>query len=201
MAQNRIAGRDLIVFAAAALLAPAAHAQGTHVKIYAGPAYVAPMSDGDITINAIHDTIEAEKQVGWNLGVEFRPIEKIGIEADYVNATQDVRFGGGTIGDATFSPLTATLNFHLLSTRWVDLYLGPSYSYVNWGDIHLNGGGDIKTDKTHSWGASIGLDVGIGKRFAICGGLKYLDVDLRLNDGQRADVKPLVARLGAAVRF
>ena len=172
-----------------------------HFKIYAGPAYVAPMSDSDVSIGAIEDTLKAEDQVGWNFGVEFRPIQLFGIELDYVNATQDVTFGGGTIGDTTFSPLTATLNFHIVPTKIVDIYLGPSYSYVDWGEIHVNGGNDIPTDKSHSWGASFGIDIGIGNHFAICGGVKYLDVDLELSDGQHADVKPLVGRLSAAFRF
>lgn len=197
-----------IAFAALFALAAPARAEDTHFKIYGGPAYVAPMSDSDVTIGSITDTIEGEQQVGWNLGIEGRIGSWFGIELDYVNADQDVSFGGGTIGDATFSPLTATLNFHVVHTKIVDFYLGPSYSYVNWGDIHVNadggaitGGSDIGTESDQTWGASLGLDIGVGKHFAICGGVKYLDTDLKLNSGETAGVKPLVARLSAAFRF
>jgi outer membrane protein W len=187
---------------------PSAQAQGTHFKVYAGPAYVASMSDSDVTLGAVSDTIKSEKNVGWNVGIEGRFNDWFGVEVDYVNANQDVTFGGSTIGDTTFSPLTATFDVHVVHTKVVDLYLGPSYSYVNWGDIHLNadgttinGGSTIGTDSSKSWGVSLGIDIGFGKHFAFEAGAKYLNVDLTMNNGQTADVKPLVARLGLAARF
>ncbi len=196
------------VCACALVAASTANAQETHFKIYGGPAYVAPMSDSSVTIGSISDTVKAEDQVGWNLGIEGRFTKWIGLEIDYVNADQDVSFGGSTIGDATFSPLTATFNIHVVHSTIVDFYLGPSYSYVNWGDIHLNanggsitGGSEIGTESSSTWGASLGIDFGIGKHFALGGGLKYLDTNLKLNNGQTTDVKPLVGRLTAAFRF
>jgi hypothetical protein len=185
-----------------------AHAQDTHFKLYGSAAYVAPMSDSDVTFGSVEDTVKAEKQVGWNMGFEGRFTKWIGLEIDYVHADQDVSFGGSTIGHATFSPLSATFNVHVVHTEVVDFYLGPSYSYVDWGDIHLNasGGGitgssEIGTESQSTWGASLGLDIGIGKHFVFTGGLRYLDTNLKLNDGQTADVKPLIARLGIGVRF
>lgn len=199
----------IVCLAVVGVFGPSVLAQDTHFKIYAGPAYVAPMSDDDITLSGTSRTIKAEKRVGWNFGVEGRFGKLMGVEVDYVNAKQDVNIDGVTIGDANFSPLTATLDFHVINTKVVDLYLGPSYSYVNWGDIHLNANGsglngsspDLNTDSAHGWGASLGVDIGIGKHFAIEGGLKYLNVDLEIQNGPTATVNPLVARLGVAVRF
>jgi hypothetical protein len=192
----------------AGFLGPSLLAQDTHFKVYGGPAYVSPMSNSDVTFDSFHDTVEAEKRVGWNLGFEGRWGHLMGLEVDYVNATQDVKFGGTTIGDAEFSPLTATLNFHLIHTKIVDFYVGPSYSFVNWGRIHLNSDGgtlfdssDLGTDSANGWGASAGLDIGLGKHIALTGGLKYLKVDLELKSGPSVNVDPLVARLGVAVRF
>jgi hypothetical protein len=188
--------------------APSALAQDTRFKLYAGPAYVAPMSDSDVTFGTVTDAVEAQEEVGWNFGAEFRWGRMMGLELDYVNATQDVSYGGATIGEADFSPLTATLNFHLIHTKVVDFYIGPSYSYINWGEIHLNANGgsltgssEIGTDSAQGWGASLGLDFGLGEHFAITGGLKYLNVDLEVQDGPSIAVNPLVARLGVAVRF
>lgn len=189
--------------------APAAVAQqDTHFKIYAGPAYVAPMGDSSVTFGTVTDAVEAQKKVGWNLGVELRWSEMMGLELDYVNATQDVDFGGTTIGEADFSPMTVTLNFHLVHTEVIDFYVGPSYSFINWGEIHLNANGgsitgssDIGTDSTRGWGASLGLDVGLGQHFALTGGLRYLNADLELENGPSVKVNPLVARLGVALRF
>ena len=207
MTKNRI--RILTTcLAVACVLGPSVLAQDTHFKVYGGPAYVAPMGNSDVTFDTLHDTVEAEKKVGWNLGFEARFGHRMGIEVDYVHATQDVTFGGTTIGDTEFSPLTATLNFHLFHTKVVDFYVGPSYSFVNWGEIHLNTDGGnffestgLGTDSAHGWGASAGIDIGLGEHLAITGGLKYLNVDLKLSNGPAIKVDPLVARLGVAVRF
>ena len=207
MRKNRI-GVLTVCLAAAGLLGPSVLAQDTHFKVYGGPAYVAPMGDSPITFGTVTDTVEAEKKVGWNLGIEGRFNKLLGIEVDYVNATQDVNFGGTTIGEADFSPMTATLNFHLVHTKGFDFYVGPSYSYVNWGEIHLNASGgnltgssDIGTDSASGWGAGLGLDIGLGQHFAITAGLRYINVDLELETGPPVEVNPLVARLGAAFRF
>ena len=210
MLRNRICILS-VCCAALGVFAPSAQAQGTHFKLYGGAAYVAPMSDSDVTLNSINDTIQAEKRVGWNLGVEGRFTDWFGVELDYVNANQDVQFGSTTIGDTNFSPLTATFDIHVVHTKVVDLYVGPSYSYVNWGDIHLNttgqtfpeftGSSEIGTDSSHGWGVSLGLDIGLGSHFAIQGGLKYLNVSLEPKGYSSIDVNPLVGRLGVAVRF
>ena len=185
-----------------------AFAQDTHFKLYGGAAYVAPMSDSSVSVGAISEAVEAEQHVGWNFGVEGRLGKLIGIEIDYVDATQDVNFAGQTIGATEFSPLTATLNFHIVHTTVVDLYIGPSYSYVNWGDIELNQAGEglfsttgLETDSADAWGAALGLDIGLGKHFAFTAGLRYLDTDLDLAVGPSVAVDPLVARLGVALRF
>lgn len=197
-----------ICLTVAGVLGPAVLAQDSHFKVYGGPAYVAPMSNSDVTFQSFVDTVEAEKSVGWNLGFEARWGHLMGIEVDYINATQDVVFGGTTIGETEFSPLTVTLNFHLIHTEVVDFYVGPSYSWVNWGNVHLNAEGgaifesdDLGTDSANGWGANAGLDINFGKHFAVTGGLKYLNVDLKLENGPAVAVDPLVARLGVALRF
>jgi len=210
MIGNRIALATLCI-AAAGIFATSARAQDDevkHFKIYGGPAYVAPMEDSDVTIGTVTDSIEAEKQVGWNIGFEGRFNKWFGLELDYVDAQTDVSFGGTTIGETNFSPLTATFNIHLVHAKVVDFYLGPSYSWVNWGDISLNtegstinGGSEIGTDSSSNWGVSLGIDFNIGEHFAIGAGLKYLNVDLETSSGQTYGVKPLVARLTAAFRF
>jgi outer membrane protein W len=196
----------LAILGAAA--ASPAFAQDTHFKLYGGAAYVAPTSDSNVTLGTITDALKAEKRVGWNFGVEGRITKWIGVELDYVRATQDVKFGGQTIGQTDFSPLTASLNIHVVHTKIVDLYLGPSYSYVNWGTIQLNAAGEgllstvgLGTESSRCWGAGLGLDIGIGKHFALTGGLRYLDTDLDIQGGQSVAVKPVVGRLGVAVRF
>jgi outer membrane protein W len=178
-------------------------------KIYGGPAYVAPLDDSDVSFETVTDSLQAQDHVGWNLGVEARFNQLLGLELDYVNAHQDVDFGGVTIGETTFSPLTLTANLHLIPSKVVDFYVGPSFTYVNWGDIELSTSGidivpsgvDVGLDSETGWGLSTGIDFGLGKNFAVGAGLKWLNVDMTLGDGQSSDVEPLVARLTAAFRF
>ena len=207
MLKNRI-WIAIVCLAVAGIAGPSVLAQDTHFKVYGGAAYVAPMSDSDVTFGTVSDTVKAEKQVGWNLGVEGRFNNWFGVELDYVNATQNIKFGGTTIGDVNFSPLTATFDIHVVHTKIVDFYLGPSYSYVNWGDIKVNasssgitGSSEIATDSSHGWGVGLGIDIGLGKHFAFQGGLKYLDVSLEPHGGSSVAVNPLVGRLGVALRF
>jgi hypothetical protein len=183
-------------------------AQDTHFKVYGGGAYVAPLSDSNITVGTISDAIKAEKNIGWNAGVEGRFTKWFGLELDYVHATQDVVFGGQTIGSTDFTPLTASFNVHVVHTTIVDLYFGPSYSYVNWGNIAFNAAGQalfsssgLGIESSSAWGVGMGLDIGIGKHFAVTGGLRYIDTDLDVQGGPSINVKPLLGRLGVAVRF
>lgn len=180
-----------------------------HFKVYGGPAYVAPLNDSDVSFETVTDSIAAQDHVGWNLGVEGRFARLLGIELDYVNASQEVEFGGTTIGETDFSPLTLTANFHLIPSKHFDFYVGPSFTWVNWGDIELDANGsDVVGDSFNAgidsetgWGISTGIDFGFGEHFAIGAGLKWLDVGMVLSDGQKIDVEPLVARLTAAFRF
>jgi hypothetical protein len=191
-----------------AVAATPARAPDTHFKFYGGAAYVAPLSESDITVGSVTDAVKAQQQVGWNFGIEGRFNKWLGLEVDYDKATQDVDYGGQTIGKTDFSPLTASLNIHVVHTTVVDFYLGPSYSYVNWGDIEFNQAGQgifstngQGTDSDNAWGIGLGLDIGFGKHFALTGGLRYLDTNLTLSGGPKIAVNPLVGRLGVAVRF
>lgn len=197
-----------VLLVAAVMATPPAAAQGTHVKIYGGAAYVAPLSESDVTVGSITEAVKNEQQVGWNFGIEGRLGKIFGIELDYVRADQDVKFAGTTIGKTNFSPLSLTANFHLIHSTIVDFYFGPSYSYVNWGDIKLNGSGQglftttgLGTDSSNAWGVSTGLDIGLGKHFAFTAGLRYIDTPMKIQNGPDIKVNPLVARVGVGVRF
>lgn len=185
-----------------------ASAQDTHFKFYGGAAYVAPLSSEDVTVGSVTDAVQAEDQVGWNFGFEGRVGKLIGLELDYVNANQDISLGGTTIGSADFSPLTFSVNFHIVPTTIVDFYIGASYAYVSWGDVKLNQAGEtffsttgLTTDSANAWGAALGLDIGIGKHFAFTAGLRYLDLPLEVTGGESIAVNPLIGRLGVAIRF
>jgi outer membrane protein W len=172
-----------------------------HFKIFAGPAYVAPLEEDDVTFGAVTDSLAAEEQVGWNAGFEGRITKLIGIELDYINSNQDLKFGSTTIGDTNFSPVTLTLNFHFGAGEHWDFYFGPSYAYINWSDIQLTDNTELSTNTGHGWGASVGVDFFPWEHFGFYGGLRYLDANLEIDNGPSASENPLIARLGVAARF
>lgn len=199
-----------VVLAALAALASAspAQAQDSKFKIFGAAAYVSPLSSDDVTFGSVTDSLEASNQTGYDFGFEWRMSPLFGLEVDYVDAKQDVDFGGTTIGEANLQPLSATLNFHLIHGKVVDFYLGPTFSYVNWGDIDFNADGEtltgdsgVPTDKESAYGASVGIDIGIGTHFAIIGGVRYLKLDLTPENGEGLAVDPLISRVGVAIRF
>jgi len=170
-------------------------------KVFGGLSYVAPLGEDDVTIDNIEDSVEESNEVGWTIGLESRFNKIIGLELDYVNATNDVEFGGQVIGDVHMQPLSATVNFHVIPTKVVDLYLGPTVSYFIWGDVDLGSTGKFKTDNDVAWGASLGLEIGIGKTFAIMGGLRWMNADIEPEGIEKIGVDPLFGRLGVALRF
>lgn len=196
----------LLFLAVAALAIQPAAAQDNSFKIYGGLAYISPLSEEDVDFGSVSDSVEASSEAGWNVGVEFRFSELFGLEIDVVHATQDIEFGGDTIADVDFTPVSATLNFHLINTSVVDFYLGPTAGYVIWGDIDFESSSfsssDEGTDNQFAWGAAVGLDIGFGGTFAITGGVRWLDVDLEPEEGnEEIGVDPLLSRLGVAFRF
>jgi outer membrane protein W len=191
-----------ILGSALLLAAPQARAQDDSFKIYGAAAYVAPTSEDHVSISSISESVKASKELGWNAGFEFRFNKLLGLQVDYMKATQDVDVSGVKLGQVDFSPLSGTLNFHLIHTKIFDLYFGPTYSYVNWGKLELNDNTAVTTKNENAWGASLGLDIGLGKTVAIVGGVRYLDLDLRAQDiGGSVSINPLLSWIGVALRF
>src|SRR5215510_5533219 len=183
-------------------IAPAQAANESRSKIFGAVAYVSPLSSDNITFGSVSDSIEASNEAGYDFGFEWRFTPLFGLEVDYVDVDQNVNFGGTKIGDTKLQPLSGTLNFHLIHSKVIDFYFGPTYSYVNWGDINFNQEGEdlsgelgVPVDKESTWGASVGLDFNIGEHFAVIGGVRYLKLDLTPENGDSIAVDPLISRL------
>ncbi|HKY34214.1 MAG TPA: outer membrane beta-barrel protein [Candidatus Polarisedimenticolia bacterium] len=192
-----------LVTAAAAAAAGVQHASADtpKFKIFGAASYVSPLSEDDVTIGTVRDSVQASDELGWNVGFEARFSKVVGLEVDYVNVTNDVEFGDDVIGEVDMQPLSATLNFHVIPTGIVDLYVGPTASYFIFGDVELDDLGDVETDNELAYGASVGLEIGLGDTLAIMGGLRWLKVDLDFEDTVETGVDPLFSRLGLALRF
>src|SRR5262245_48688033 len=170
-------------------------------KVFGGASYVSPLGEDDVTFGSITDSVEASDELGWTVGLEARVNQILGFEFDYVNATNDIEFGGDVIGEVEMQPLSATLNFHLIPTSIVDLYIGPTASYFIFDDVEIDSGGTLETDDEFAYGASLGLEIGLGQTFAILGGVRWLKVDLAPEGAEEVAVDPLFSRLGVALRF
>lgn len=192
----------LALAAAAALLAHPSNAQEDtyDFKLFGGAAYVAPLSDSSLT--GVASSVEASTEYGWELGGEWKPSNRFGLELAYLNAKHDVEADGTVIGDISLRPLTFTANFHLVNRDAFNWYVGPTLSYIDWSDISLGSGGNLAVDSETTYGISTGVDIGFGDTVALQLGLRWLDASVESpvlpND---VSVDPLFTRIGVAFRF
>ena len=191
------------ILLALAAFQPASAADITHFKLFGAYAYVSPLSESDVTISSITDSVQASNEAGWEAGLEFRLNKLLGIEVSYLNSTNDIEFGGTKIGKVDFTPYNAALNFHVIPTKYFDLYFGACAAYVNWGDIEFENGTSENTDSEVAYGASIGLDISFHKNFAFIGGVRWLSLDLTPSSSgsDSVAVDPLISRVGFAFRW
>jgi outer membrane protein W len=186
----------LAAVVAALIVASPAEAQGNKFKAYVAFNYVAPTSSSEIDF----ESIEATQEAGWGLGFEWRFGKWAGLEFDYVRADHDVEADGFKVAETTGSPLSASFNFHLVHTKIIDFYFGPTVSYVTWDDITLIDGETISTDSEWGYGVQVGADFSLFKSVAIVTGLRYLQLDVSA-EGESIDVNPLYAKVGVAFRW
>ena len=184
---------------AAILAVPAQAGQADYkFKVFGGVAYVAPMSDSTIDSS----TVEAASEVGWEVGGEWKPFNRFGFELSYLNATHDVESDGNKVAEVKLRPFNLTVNWHVINGEHLNWYLGPTVSYVDWGNIDSPTTDPVPTDSDTAFGISTGLDIGFTQKFAIVAGVRWLNTSVQSSNGDTTvDVDPLFARLGVAFRF
>jgi len=196
--------KRFVVVALAALAITVAHvpAADAGLKLYAMAAYVAPLSETDQNVGGVTDAVKASSEFGFSFGGEFRFTSLMGLEFDYLYAKHDIEGdNAGLLGTTTFQPISATLNFHL-PLPVADIYAGPTASYVNWGDLEINGSSPTSIDAEFGYGVSAGVDIPLLPAVSATGGLRWLNVKADPEgSADPIDVHPLFARVGAAVRF
>jgi outer membrane protein W len=174
----------------------------THFKLFGAYAYVSPLGEEDVDFEGVQDSLQAASEAGWEAGIEFRFIKLLGLEVSYLNSTNDIEFGDATIGEVDLTPYNVALNFHIIPSTYFDLYIAPVVSFVDWGDIKLEDGTSEEADSEVAYGAAIGVDISFHKNFAFIGGVRWLSLDLSLEDADgSAAVDPLISRVGFAFRF
>jgi outer membrane protein W len=188
-----------VLIVALIAVAPAS-AQGNKFKFYGAAVYVVPTGSSDIELDEILGQIEASSEVGWNLGFEWRLGKWGGLELDYMEAEHDIEFDGEKIATTSMSPLSLSLNFHLVHTKVIDFYFGPTASYYQFGDVEVIDDENVSADSEWGWGAQIGCDFSLVKSVAIVTGLRYSVVDVNA-EGDSITIDPIFAKVGVAIRF
>jgi hypothetical protein len=192
----------VVAVLAAVIVVSPANAQDNKFKAYAAVNYVLPTSNEEFTIDDVRERLEASSEAGWSLGFEWRLGKWAGLEFDYLRADEDIEFGGEKLASTTMNPLTGSFNFHLVHTKFIDFYFGPSISYVMWDDISDTDGDSTGVDSEWAYGAQVGTDFALIKTVAIVTALRWQRMDISVKDVDGSlGVDPLFAKVGVAVRW
>jgi len=196
---NRKSLAAILAAGGIALAAPAAQAQDEYNwKVFLSGAYVDPLSDTEID----GADVNLSSEFGYEVGVEWRPVNRLGFELAYLDVTQDVEIDGDTFGEIDFNPMNLTLNFHVINRNAFNWYIGPTISFVDWGDLEVPGQGSADVDSETTYGASTGLTIGLGETFALQFGVRWLTSTAESSElDDEVDVDPLFATIGVAFRF
>jgi outer membrane protein W len=165
------------------------------IRAFAG--YLSP--SGDSTLEGL-GKIELENTAGFGLGYEYKFSPLVGLAFDYSWFGPDVKFSEIDDNPSTdFNPATLGVMFHFIHGRVVDLYAGPAAAYIDYGS------GDVDVDSEFTWDARVGLDIKIFKWLGVGASIEYIDAtgdfDIPGGGSGSLDVKPIVTKLGASLRF
>lgn len=182
-----------------ALAATGAEAQDEYNwKVFISGAYVDPLSDSEIDGNDWN----LSSEFGYEFGVEWRPVNRLGFELAYLDVDHDLEVDGDAVGEVGFNPMNLTLNIHVINRNIFNWYIGPTVSFVDWGDVDISGFGSAEVESETTYGASTGLTIGLGETFALQIGVRWLDSTAESVElDEEVDVDPLFATVGVAFRF
>lgn len=195
------------VLAAVAILAAApAMAQDHSFRVFVTANWVSPNEDDEITIDSVTEAVQSSDDFGYEAGFEWRMNKIVGLEGSYMMGSNDFELSdlNTDLGSLDQNAVTAALNFHILPTKFFDLWIAPCVSWYNY-DFNLNdsiSSDNPSLDSQWGYGAQVGLDIGLGKLIAITGGVRYIKIDIAGDDlDENVSFDPIIARAGIAFRF
>lgn len=194
---SRIALVTLLV----ALATPAfAQAAQSGSRLWVAMSYVSPLAESDQSFAGVTDAVKASDEMGWQVGAEFRS-GMLGLALDYLKSQHDFSAAtAGLLGSADFSPISASLHFHLPAPM-LDLYGGPTVSWVNWGDLKLSNGSNQSLDASLGYGITVGADLPLSTGIAVGGSLRWLRLDASTSGIGDVAVDPLISNLSISFRY
>ena len=197
---NRILGITRNALLVALALPALAHAAGSGSRIWAAMSYVSPLAESDQNIGGVTEAVKASDEMGWQIGVELRS-GMLGIAVDYLKSKHDFSAStAGLLGSTEFSPLSASLHFHLPGAM-LDFYGGPTLSWVNWSDLELSNGTSLGVDASVGYGITVGAELPITPALGVGGNLRWLRLDAAPEGGSDVAVDPLISNLSLSFRF
>jgi outer membrane protein W len=164
---------------------------------------------------------EAQSGTGGEVAFEYYASEKMGIELAAGTASHDIEdsFGfvtspGMNIAEISQIPVFLNLNFHLVNSEKVDFWLGGGLSMAMWDDLEIEPSllapgdpSEIGTQTDYGLSVNGGVDIRIGKRFAVLLGVRYYEAEVRFDDENAIGnflpvaADPFVGRIGGSFRF
>jgi outer membrane protein W len=185
--------------------APPAYAQQNSFKFFVTYDWISPLGDDNVTVGSVTDAVKGSDGFGYEGGFEWRLHKVVGLEASYLQGSNDFKFGSSSIGSLDQKALTAALNFHIIPTKHFDLWIAPVFSWYRFDNFEIAPGQSISLDDRWGYGGAVGLDIGITEGFAITAGVRYTKVSLTSSDSvvtfQDVAFDPVIARAGVAFRF
>lgn len=186
---------------------------GFRGRVWAGAAGRYVLTDNDVFVDPALGTVGLEVDgsaptVGAD--VEYKVNRRWGVDAGLAYTRFDVAFQNGGTADADTRaigvlPLMFALNFHAVSNRRVDLWLGPQIGYIAYPDdlrFAAGAGRTFEYAPDNAWsfkGFNVGADVTLTPRTALTFGFRWQNSDGD-PDGHLT-VDPALVVAGLAIRF
>jgi len=164
-----------------------------------------------------------DSSFGSGLGLEYRASPRFSVELAAMTSVLRSRedfdvFEERIVVEESLrtTPMLARLNVHLTPGRRTDVYAGPVFGLMRYGDFELKvrGSGfaervNLRTEDSFAWGAHVGIDLPLGDGgLFFTGGATYLRAKLKLDfsdpveDGDpEGDLDPLFVQAGLGYRF
>jgi len=203
MRTKGLAVAGLVALFGSGLVCPVQAEKGD-MQVRFGVVYSTP--NDDRTDGAVKT--ELDDAFGIQAGFEYMVTDSIGVEPAVTSTNHDIEitepgFPNLDFGDVDLVTLSASVNFHFLPERKLDVFVGPTVGYAFWGDI-----GDktfpveYSTDDEFLYGASGGLDVPFGEsRWGFAAALRLLFAELPVKGGQDIGVDPIQLEAGVFYSF
>lgn len=137
------------------------------------------------------------------------------LSANWLHANGEIDVAGTrvlSVGRLKLMPVTFDAQWHFMRSGMISPYVGAGVAYVSAkdltsSDLDLAGVGTVKIDSKSSWNANAGVNIGIGKMFAVAIDGKYIkyEPDSKASGAagttEKLKLNPLIVSGGIRLRW